>query len=104
MRDPFFENAVHWSFWIEPNKDQRRYVLPIQPDIIPGRIGQQNSCFTFHMHLAAPVENDTLITIKVSADRKSHIRDELHRVNMNQFTAYYDLDHLTGEINRSWDL
>jgi hypothetical protein len=46
------------------------------------------------MYRAAPVNNPTLITIKVNASQKRLIRDELHRVNINQFTTYYDLDHL----------
>jgi len=46
------------------------------------------------MHRAAPVNNPTLITIKVNASQKRVIRDELHRVDINQFTTYYDLDHL----------
>jgi hypothetical protein len=81
---------------------QTPYVLPVRPDVIPGRIGQQSSCFTFHMHRAAPVDNSTLITIKVKASQKGQIRDELHRVNINQFTTYYDLDHLSKEIKRDW--
>jgi hypothetical protein len=54
------------------------------------------------MHRAAPVNNPTLITIKVNASQKRVIRDELHRVNINQFTTYYDLDHLSKEIKRGW--
>jgi len=32
------------------------------------------------------------------------LRDELHRLNINQFTTYYDLDHLSKEIKRCWGL
>jgi hypothetical protein len=56
------------------------------------------------MHGAEPVDNSTLITIKVDGSQKPVIRDELHRVNINQFTTYYELDHLSKEIRRGWGL
>jgi len=104
MHNPIVQYAVGVPFWMPLNEKQNPYVLPIRPDVIPGRIGQQSSCFTFHMHRAAPVDNPTLITIKVNCPRKRVIRDELHRVNINQFTTYYDLDHLSKEIRRGWGL
>ncbi len=104
MHNPIVRYASEVSFWVPLDPKQKPYVLPIRPDVIPGRIGQQSSCFTFHMHRAAPVDNPTLITIKVNASQKRVIRDELHRVNINQFTTYYDLDHLSKEIKRGWGL
>jgi hypothetical protein len=102
MHNPIVRDAVGVSFWMPLDPKQKPYVLPVRPDVIPGRIGQQSSCFTFHMHCAAPVNNPTLITIKVNASGKPVIRGELHRVNINQFTTYYDLDHLSKEIRRGW--
>jgi hypothetical protein len=104
MRFPMVDSAVRLSFWESLKSDMKPYVLPVRPDVVPGRIGQQSSCFTFHMHRAAPVNNPTLVTINVKASQKSVIRDELHRVNINQFTSYYDLDHLSKEIRRGWGL
>jgi len=104
MRNPFVEYAVGLSFWSEPKTDHNSFVLPVRPDIVPGRIGQQSSCFTLHMHKAPAAKNDTLVTILVDASSKGKIRDELHRLNINQFTTYYDLDHLSKEIKRSWGL
>jgi hypothetical protein len=104
MHNPIVEYAVGVSFWMPLDSKHRAYVLPVRPDVIPGRIGQQSSCFTFHMHRAAPVDNPTLTSIKVNASKKRVIRDELHRVNINQFTTYYDLDHLSKEIRRGWGL
>lgn len=104
MRFPMVDAAIRLSFWEEPKAKFNSYVLPVRPDVIPGRIGQQSSCFTFHMHQAAPVGNPTLITIEIKASKKRKIRDELHRANINQFTAYYDLDHLSKEIRRGWGL
>ena len=104
MRFPMVDSAVRLSFWESPKPNMRSYVLPVRPDVVPGRIGQQSSCFTFHMHLADSVNNPTLVTVKVKASQKSVIRDELHRVNINQFTTYYDLDYLSKEIRRGWGL
>jgi hypothetical protein len=104
MRFPAVDSAVRLAFWESPKADRKPYVLPVRPDVVPGRIGQQSSCFTFHMHRADPVDNPTLITIKIKALQKSVVRDELHRVNINQFTTYYELDHLSKEIRRGWGL
>jgi hypothetical protein len=70
----------------------------------PGRDPRPNwsAKFLLHLHRAAPVNNPTLITIKVNASQKRVIRDELHRLDINQFTTYYDLDHLSKEIRRGW--
>lgn len=102
MRHPFVQYAIGISFWDLPKPDHHPYVLPVRPEIIPGRISQQSSCFTLHMHRAGPVDNETLITILVQADKKDSIRNELHRMNINLFTIYSDLDHLSKEIRRSW--
>jgi hypothetical protein len=104
MRDVLVEYAVGVSFWRPPVPGRNAYVLPVRPDVVPGRIGQQSSCFTLHMHGAQPVANPTLITIEVQAAAKGPLLDELHRLNVNQFTTYYDLDHLAKEIVRGWGL
>ena len=54
------------------------------------------------MHRAANANNPSMITIKVNGRSKAGIQEELHRVNINQFTTYYDLDHLSKEIVRGW--
>ena len=104
MRFPMVNYAVRLSFWETPKPERKPYVIPVRPDVVPGRIGQQSSCFTFHMHRADPVDNPTLETIGVKGSEKPVIRDELHRVNINQFTTYYDLDHLSKETRRGWGL
>ena len=105
MRDKYVESAIGLSFsWDEPSEEWNPFVLPVRPDDSPGRIGQQSSCFTLHMHHAPSASNPTMNTIAVDASSKENIRQELHRVNINQFTTYYDLDHLSKEIKRSWGM
>ena len=103
MRHDFVEYAIGISFWEPINQDYNPFVLPIRPDTVPGRIGQQNSCFTLHMHGAQPASNPTMITMRVDAARKPAILEELHRVNINQFTIFHDLDHLSREIRKGWN-
>jgi hypothetical protein len=102
MRNQYVESAVGLSFWDEPSDELNPFVLPVRPDDAPGRMSQQSSCFTLHMHCAPRASNPTMITIKVDASSKGDIRRELHRVNINQFTTYYDLDHLSKEIIAGW--
>ena len=102
MHHPFVRYAVGVSFWEKVKPDYHPHILPVRPDIIPGRIGQQSSCFTLHMHRAPDANNDTMITIVVEARSKKGISDELRRMNVNLFTIYSDLDHLSLEIKRCW--
>jgi hypothetical protein len=104
MRHPFVAYAIGLSFWDQADPAVNPHVLPVRPDVRPGRIGQQSSCFTLHMPEAPNVTNATLATMWVEAGRKVQIRDELHKLNVNQFTTYYDLDHLSQEIRGSWGL
>jgi hypothetical protein len=104
MRHPFVGYAVGLSYWGDVDAFVHPHVLPIRPDNVPGRIAQQSSCFTLHMHNAPDAKNPTLITIPVDAGSKDSIRADLHRLNINQFTTYYDLDHLSIEIRSSWGL
>jgi hypothetical protein len=104
MRHAAVEYAIGISFWEQIDKTFTPYILPIRPDVIPGRIGQQNSVFTLHMHKAAPVDNPTLVTLLIDKTGKRAIREELHRLNVNQFTTYYDLDHLSKEIKVDWGI
>lgn len=51
-RDAYANEAIGVSFW-EPKESPRpAQVLPIRPDNQAGRIGQQSSRFTLHMHRA----------------------------------------------------
>lgn len=102
MRHAFVEYAIGVSFWDERKTDYFPHVLPVRPDSVPGRIGQQSSCFTLHMSGAKPVTNPTMISVRVEAGSKQRILQELHRVNINQFTTYYDLDHLSKELRKGW--
>jgi hypothetical protein len=103
MRHPYIEYATAVAFWKPLNDNEYRpWVLPVRPDVVPGRIGQQSSAFTLHMHNAPDATNETLVTIGIEAASKPKILDELHRLNINQFTTYYDLDHLSAELKVRW--
>jgi FRG domain len=102
MRHPYAKDAIAESFW---HKHSRKpLILPIRPDNQYGRIGQQGSCFTLHMHNSKSTENPTLSRIKIPSDKKKSILDELHRLNVNQFTIYNDLERLSKEIRRTWHI
>ena len=103
MRHPYVQDAIRPSFWHEPNvKGRLAPVLPITPDNRVGRIGQQSSCFTLHMHRAEPQTNPTLSRVGIPRAAKVLILDELRKLNINEFTIYNDLDHLALEIKQNW--
>ncbi len=102
MRHPFVHYAIGLSFWNDPKPDHKPGILPVRPDIVPGRIGQQGSCFTLHMHGASEVTNKTSIAILIDGTKKKDLLRELGRLSINQFTTYYDLEHLSKEIRSGW--
>jgi hypothetical protein len=104
MRHPYVKYAIGLSFWNKPKDTHPPHILPVRPDVAPGRIGQQSSAFTLHMHRANTITNSSLASILVSAAAKAAIQDDLHKLNINQFTTYYDLDHLSTEIKVRWGL
>jgi hypothetical protein len=103
MRHGYARSAIGESFWADPDPDRPPIIIPLRPDNQPGRVGQQSSCFTLHMHKSAPKENATLAKFKIPAGSiKGNILGELHRMNINQFTIYDDLDHLSADLKRIW--
>jgi hypothetical protein len=104
MRHPFVTDRIGITFWHEPkNKwEPETLIIPVRPDNTAGRIGQQSSCFTLHMHKSESRNNPTLAQIKIPAEHKSKLRAELHSLNINRFTIFNDLDHLSAQIKQSW--
>ena len=103
MRDGYAKDAIGESFWHEPKTKRKPLILPIRPDNQYGRIGQQGSCFTLHMHHSVSRDNPTLSRIMVPHDKKTSMLEDLHRLNVNQFTIYNDLESLSQEIRRTWN-
>jgi hypothetical protein len=106
MRHPYVTQRIGITFWLAPKNwwEPEALIIPVRPDNTAGRIGQQSSCFTLHMHRSESRENSTLAQIKVPAKHKPNLRSELHRLNINNFTIFNDLDHLSAQIKQSWGL
>ena len=104
MRHPYVTDAIRPSFWHDPKKYRPPLVIPVRPDNRPGRIGQQSSCFTLHMHESKPCSNGTLAKIKIPSGAKGGLLNELHRMNINRFTIFTDLDSLSKDIKRVWKI
>jgi hypothetical protein len=101
MRHPYVVDAIGVSFWHKPKHPRDPLILPIRPDNQAGRIGQQSSCFTLHMHTAKACTNPTLERIGIPGKAKQRMLNELSKLNINEFTIYNDLDHLAQEIKRT---
>jgi hypothetical protein len=65
----------------------------------PGKSG-----FTLHMHDSSDRGNPSLAKIKIANVTKGELLDDLHRLNVNQFTIYNDPDHRSKDIKRVWRL
>ncbi len=104
MRHPYVTDAIGMSFWHGPKKNRPALIVPVRPDNQPGRIGQQSSCFTLHMHEAKPCTNNTPAKIKIPFGVKATLLKDLRRLNINEFTIYNDLDHLAKDVRRAWEV
>jgi FRG domain len=105
MRHPYVAYAIGQSFW-HKGKYRPPVTIPVVPDNRLGRIGQQSSCFTLHMHkapdVAVPDGKLAKFEILFEDSAKAKILDDLLRLKINQFTIYNDLDHLSKDIKRVW--
>jgi FRG domain len=113
IRHPQIRDAIGLSFWMPPSQKAKSgkgileaypRILAFRPDNVAGRVGQQSSCVTIHTHLSKPQDNITLARLKVVGSKKNSIREELRQLNINEFTVYNDLDHLSKELKRNWEL
>jgi hypothetical protein len=52
------------------------------------------------MHEAKNVTNLTMETMEIDAGKKSELLREFHKVNVDQYTTHFDLDHLSREIKQ----
>jgi hypothetical protein len=104
MRHPYASYAISVSFWKPEDKRKPPIILPIRPDNQLGRIGQQSSCFTLHMHNSMSTSNSTLAWFRIPGPSKPKLREELRKLNINQFAVYNDLDHLSEDIRIAWGL
>jgi FRG domain len=106
-RHPYVAYAIGQSFW-HRGKPKAPRIIPVIPDNRLGRVGQQSSCFTLHMHEApdCSVPNDKLAKFKIVAkgNAKVKILDELLRIKINQFTIFNNLDSLSMDIKRVWGI
>jgi len=100
---PTFPRIVAADY--DPRKHDPSYmILPVRPDNRPGRIGQQNSRFTLHGYGSEAKTNQTAIKCSVMATSKSDILAELRQLNINEYTIYNDLDHLSKTICDLWEV
>ena len=105
MDHPDVRVAINDSFWQDLPNDKKSIIIPLRPDNRPGRIRQQNSRFTLHMHNSEECKNETLEKVKIpKGETKINLLKELHQLNINQFTIYGDLDHLSKDMKLAWNI
>ena len=67
-------------------------------------MGQQSACFTLHGIGADNVTNPNLHRFRVVPWFKEKMLVELQQLNINQYTIYDTLDHLSAAICESWEI
>ena len=104
MRHPYAADAIGNSYF-EPEEFERDpLIVPITPDNYLGRIGQQSSHFTLHVHRSNDTRNESLRRFVVPGGLKCELLSDLQSLNVSRFTVFGDLDKLSEEIMQSWQL
>jgi hypothetical protein len=102
---PYARHAIEIVMsWAEPNKDYKPLIIPIRPDVRPGRLERQSSCFTLHAYGSKETANNTLRSCMIPANEKRKIKAMLRTLSINQFTVYNTLDRLSKEMRTCWRL
>jgi len=106
VRHPQTKWAIGEIFWQKPDPTKiKRIIFPMRPDNVPGRISQQSSCFTVHTYGASDVDRaNKMLRVVVDAKSKPELLNDLHRMNVSEFTIYQDLDYLSKTLKTSWGL
>ena len=73
--------------------------VPFIPDRMHGRVAQQGSLLTLHLSGREAVPEAHVTRLRIPADRKPALRDELRKLGLAWDTLFPDLDHVAREIN-----
>lgn len=82
-------------------KETARTLMPVLADLIPGRMFQQASCFTFHAVGSPSIEDIADLKIWrcwIPADQKQPLQRRLRRMGIDFASIYHDLDNLGREV------
>jgi hypothetical protein len=105
-RNSTFATALHPIFrWVEqgfPN-----FIMPVRPDYSDPRITLQRACFTFHPPDRGQLEkqhDDILESYTIPTESKITIQQELSSLDVDAFSIYGDLDHLSHHLKKTYEV
>jgi hypothetical protein len=102
-RHPLVTATVAFLFG-EGELPEDRAVLPVLPELQPGRMRHQGACFTLHMPGAPAMGSRLALRFQVGNQSKNEIRRGLAAIGVSWFSLFPDLDHLTRELRATWGL
>lgn len=79
-------------------------IVAVRPDYFDRRISLQRGSFTLHgpeHRIITTKDNPTLRSLKISAERKQRILQQLTLLGMDHFSIFGDLENLARRLNRS---
>lgn len=82
-------------------KETAGKLIPVFADLIPGRMLQQASCFTFHSVGSPSIEDIADLKswrCRIPADHKRPLQRKLRRIGIDFASIYHDLDNLGREV------
>jgi hypothetical protein len=102
-RNPRFRSGLKTIFDWADTKNLPQYIMAARPDHFETRIVHQRGCFTFHgtnQPELTTAANDSLCKFLIPHHTKTHIREELQLLGVDEFSIYQDLDHLSDRLRR----
>lgn len=105
QRNPLVVKTIKYLFDLGPRPDEA-LIIPLHPDLRSARMLQQGACFTLHMPGSTAINENgkNCRRLRVPAQNKDVLLDELRAAGVTWSTLFPDLDHLALHIREQWKL
>jgi hypothetical protein len=86
----------------EAERPKAAAILPILPELPPGRMEHQGACFTLHMPGSAAIDERLVLRYRIASRNKTSLLKGLRALGVSWATLFPDLDHLAHDMRVRW--
>jgi hypothetical protein len=100
-RHPLVRETVEFLFG-EGDRPRSSAILPILPELPPGRLEHQGACFTLHMPGSTAIDQRLVLRYRIPSPSKPSLLKGLRALGVSWATLFPDLDHLAHDMRIRW--